>query len=258
MGTRTGNRTRFILVLSLLLNFLLLSLAAVQVQKRGGLPYLVSVCSRYIGKTPIEQARYSPHETPLYRERASIFATLETPAQVVFLGDSLIERAEWAEYFPGMGVVNRGIGGDTTEGVLKRLEKLGLKPGIPVRVFLYIGINDLQTRIPEAKISANFQEILTRLKSICTGEITVFSLLPVNTELCRQYRPWLNQEINTDILKLNKNLEKLATDWDVNYIDLYERFAGSGGELPAEFTFDGLHLNGKGYLQWVTILKKEL
>ncbi len=153
MGTRTDNRTRLLLVISLLLNLLFLSLATVQIQNRGGLPYLVSVFSRYIGKAPIEQTQYSPLDTPRYRERVSIFSTSPATAQIVFLGDSLVERAEWAEFFPGTGAVNRGIGGDTTEGVLKRLDQLGLKPGKSGRVFLYIGINDLLSGIPRGENS---------------------------------------------------------------------------------------------------------
>ncbi len=258
MGTRTDNRTRLLLVISLLLNLLFLSLATVQIQNRGGLPYLVSVFSRYIGKAPIEQTQYSPLDTPRYRERVSIFSTSPATAQIVFLGDSLVERAEWAEFFPGTGAVNRGIGGDTTEGVLKRLDQLGLKPGKSGRVFLYIGINDLLSGIPEAKILANYQGILSHLKSMRIAGITVFGLLPVNTGLCRPYRTGISQKINTDILHLNKGLERLASDLDIKFIGLYGHFADSTGGLRAEFTFDGLHLNGKGYLKWVAILRNEL
>ena len=258
MSLKKGDRTRLLLVLSLLLNLLLLSLATVQIQKRGGLPYLVSVFSRYTGKAPIEQTQYSPLDTPRYRERVSIFSASQAAAQIVFLGDSLIERAEWAEFLPGTGAVNRGIGGDTTEGILKRLDRLGLKPGESGRVFLYIGINDLLTSIPEAKILANYREILSHLKAMRIAGVTVFGLLPVNTGLSRPYRPGLSQEINKDILSLNKALERLASDMDIKFIGLYEHFADPNGGLRAEFTFDGLHLNGKGYLQWVTIIRNEL
>ena len=76
------------------------------------------------------------------------------PDDVVFLGDSITEAGPWEELFPGIRVRNRGIGGDTTGGVLRRLEQV--TSGGPAKVFLLIGTNDLGRGASEAEIVAGW------------------------------------------------------------------------------------------------------
>ena len=60
---------------------------------------------------------------------------------MVFLGDSITQKIEWADFFPGLTVANRGIGYDTTGGALARLDSvIALKPSI---VSCMLGINDI-------------------------------------------------------------------------------------------------------------------
>ena len=48
---------------------------------------------------------------------------------VVMIGDSLTDGAEWREIFPDQKIVNRGIDSDTTDGVLARLDEIvSIKP----------------------------------------------------------------------------------------------------------------------------------
>ena len=75
-----------------------------------------------------------------YERWTSQFEHLEIQAgDVVFLGDSITEGGAWDELFPGVPVRNRGIGGDTTSGVLDRLDQI--TRGRPAKVFLKIGTN---------------------------------------------------------------------------------------------------------------------
>jgi hypothetical protein len=67
---------------------------------------------------------------------------------IVFLGDSITQG--WGDVgssFPGVKVANRGISGDTTRGVLIRLQEdvISLNPR---GVVLLIGTNDLEGRRP--------------------------------------------------------------------------------------------------------------
>lgn len=49
--------------------------------------------------------------------------------EILMIGDSLIEYGDWDALF-GKAVINRGMGGDTTEGVLMRIGRsLEKKPG---------------------------------------------------------------------------------------------------------------------------------
>jgi lysophospholipase L1-like esterase len=51
------------------------------------------------------------------------------------------------------------------------------------------------------------------------------------------------------IAALNDGLRALAAARGASYVDLHPAFA-EDGELKAEYTHDGLHLNGAGYLAW--------
>jgi lysophospholipase L1-like esterase len=55
---------------------------------------------------------------------------------------------------------------------------------------------------------------------------------------------------NTRILALNGQIKSLANSEGVIYLDLYSLFADTNGNLNAELTSDGLHLNAQGYKVW--------
>ena len=61
---------------------------------------------------------------------------------------------------------------------------------------------------------------------------------------------------NTDVIKLNSELRKLCTQHGITFIDLFPFFTNEKNKLKEEFTFDGLHPNGKGYLVWKSAIEK--
>ena len=62
--------------------------------------------------------------------------------KIVFLGNSITEGGgNWNTRFDVNNIVNRGISGDITEGILDRLEEIIYYK--PIAVFLLIGINDI-------------------------------------------------------------------------------------------------------------------
>ena len=80
---------------------------------------------------------------------------------VVFLGDSITQGwgAKFKDKFPGMKLANRGIGGDTTRGMLIRLQQdvLSLNPSA---IVLLLGTNDIEVGIDAAAIGRNFEKII--------------------------------------------------------------------------------------------------
>lgn len=159
----------------------------------------------------------------------------------VFVGDSITQDFNVYEYFHGHNVYNRGIGGDTSEGVLTRLNEsiFDLKPR---QVFLQIGTNDfcrLQDGIEGTYV--RIQEIIKQIKSFDQNiEIFLISLYPVNP---LKDRKTVGKRNNLDIQKLNKMLETIQ---DVQYLDLYTLLE-KDGVLNPDYTIEGLHLNQKGY-----------
>ena len=73
--------------------------------------------------------------------------------QIVFIGDSITDGCALNDYYKNLplAVYNRGIGGDTTSGVLERL-KLSLFDIKPSKIVMLIGINDINGSISNEKI----------------------------------------------------------------------------------------------------------
>ena len=116
---------------------------------------------------------------PMHERKVSFFETFPPPAgATVFLGDSITEGGQWREMFPTVEVRNRGIGGDTTTGVLERLQQVS--SAAPQRVFLMIGTNDL-THGPGSRETSyqQYRQIVERLQQASPhSEIYLQSLLP--------------------------------------------------------------------------------
>lgn len=99
---------------------------------------------------------------PQQRIRASQFAALPLPtADVVFLGGSITEYGLWNEWFRELSVANRGIAGDTTRGVLRRM---GTAVGTQRVVSLLIGTNDLAVGTRPEALSANVTRITAAVR----------------------------------------------------------------------------------------------
>ena len=78
---------------------------------------------RAIAQTVNERAP-GPGNSPYYEARAALFRELNGMPDIVMLGDSLTEWGNWHELVPEFRVINRGIAGDTSSGVLDRLEEV--------------------------------------------------------------------------------------------------------------------------------------
>jgi lysophospholipase L1-like esterase len=163
----------------------------------------------------------------------------------VFLGDSMTDEGHWHKLFPELNLVNRGIGGDTTTGVLNRIDQVTMLA--PPKLFLMIGTNDLCFNRPIPDIIKNYDKILGVLhQRIPNTKIYIESVLPFNDHIFPSRYLRTNENIKT----LNVGIKKLAQTYNDPYIDLTKYFSDKDGCLPAEYTVDGLHLNEKGYAVW--------
>jgi hypothetical protein len=89
--------------------------------------------------------------------KADLFSHSRVRPEIVMLGDSLTEMGIWDEMLQGLSVVNRGIAGDDSAGVLRRLpEVLGRNPRV---LCLEIGSNDLQKEVPTERVIENIRAI---------------------------------------------------------------------------------------------------
>ena len=173
----------------------------------------------------------------------------------MFLGNSITQIGDWKKLLNDTTVINRGIAGDITFGILKRLDDVIRRK--PSKVFLLIGINDIGKDIPDAVIADNIRKIITRIKNESQDtKIYLQSILPLNPDV-KNFPQHYDKQAH--VLSTNALLKKVAADLSVPYVDLHSLFVDENGKLKASLTMDGLHLtpNGEGYRMWVDFLRKK-
>jgi lysophospholipase L1-like esterase len=194
---------------------------------------------------------FIPEHTPV---RLAQFAKEPiVPGRIIFLGNSITEMGDWKKVLNDSTVINRGIGGDITYGVLKRLKDITDRS--PSKVFILLGINDIGKDIPDVVIAGNYLKIVSEIHDKCpTTIIYVQSVLPVNPGMPHFPQHYDKQE---QILALNKLLASHAKEGDYTYIDIFHLFVDAGGRLVSQYTYEGLHLKPPAYTIWVDYLKKQ-
>jgi len=187
-----------------------------------------------------------------YRARVEKFKK-ETviPGKVIFLGNSITEGGNWKRLLNDSSVINRGISGDNTFGVLARIDDVVKRQ--PEKVFLLIGTNDLSKKIPDEVILENIFSIVSKIRAGSPKtKIFVQSILPVNASFEKFPNHYDN---DSDIMIINDQLSRYSERLRYTYIDLYRKFLDEEGKLKKSYTYDGLHLTSAGYQHWVEILK---
>jgi len=191
-----------------------------------------------------------------YPQRIAIFEQEPVvTGRIIFLGNSITEIGNWKKLLNDTTVVNRGIGGDITFGVLKRLDDVIKRQ--PSKLFLLIGINDIGKDIPDAVIADNIHKIILRLQTeSASTKIFIESILPVNPDVPNFPQHYDKQE---HVVRTNKLIKKVAEETHCTYLNIHDLFTDKHGKLDAKYTKDGLHLTaeGGGYEKWIEYLKKQ-
>ena len=205
---------------------------------------------------PIKSEAQQNNSSAYYQQRATLFEKLSIDStDIVFLGNSITDICEWSELLGDKRVKNRGIIGDTAQGVFERLDPI-LK-GRPSAIFLLIGINDVSHNVAADSIVRCIAKISEKVaKDSPKTKLYIQSILPVNPI----YGKFLVvTEKGGEVLKINQGLQKLCTDKGLQYIDVHSHLTGDDKVLlNPRLSNDGLHLLGEGYVIWKGVLEKYL
>ena len=190
-----------------------------------------------------------------YKLRLGFFKNYpNSKKDIIFVGNSITQGIDWAELLQNKHARNRGISGDITYGVLERLREI--TEGQPAKVFVLIGINDIEHNIPDSLIVNNYHRIIRQIKAESPRtKIYFHTLLPVNNEFT-QFKKHYNKDEH--IAFVNMELKKITAEENVTLIDLHPHFLDASNKLDKRYTVDGLHLNAEGYKVWAGILKEYL
>ncbi len=174
---------------------------------------------------------YYESKLSLYQTENEAYADYEV--DVAFLGDSLTDGYDLARYYPQYTTANRGIGGETTHGLEKRMQLslYDLKPKVAV---ILIGGNNLDTMFE------NYENMLIDLRDKLPGtKIVLCSLTAMGQSWARK---------NQLAAYNNVIIKKLAAKYGFTFVDLYTPlFDEASGEIHADYTTDGAHLTPQGY-----------
>ena len=183
-------------------------------------------------------------DDPYYKHKKSQFEVLSMNEKftTMMLGDSITDEGLWDELLNNDTIQNRGISGDTTDGVLERLNPMGKNIE---KVFIMIGVNDIMRGKSVDEIYSNYLKIIQFFKEKKI-KIHIQSTLYIGESRKADFNPKVEE--------LNKRLEKYASENKITFINLNPIFAPNK-VLKKEFTFDDLHLNGSAYKLWSQEIK---
>ncbi|NOT94287.1 GDSL-type esterase/lipase family protein [Ferruginibacter sp.] len=175
--------------------------------------------------------------------------------KIIFLGNSITEFGDWQKLLNDSMVINRGIAGDNTFGVLARLDDVITRE--PSKLFIKIGINDVSQNIPVEIIVKNISTIIERIKDKSpTTIIYIHSVLPTNDNVKNEYPDAYHK--NGIVNLLNMQIKNQALKYSVFYIDINKIFRNRLGKLDIKYAdSDGIHLNGFAYKTWIELLKSK-
>ena len=186
--------------------------------------------------------------------------------KIIFLGNSITKGGgDWGKRFNAKNIVNRGISGDYTDGVLNRLEEIIHYQ--PIGVFLMIGVNEFwsdnhdRPYITPKHVAENILKICRKIKEKSPEtEIIIQTILPVNNPqylevkkvdynfLLPGYSPTVNEQVNqtNSIIKDNKEFK---------VVELHSLFLNDEAILDTTLSRDGIHINENGYEIWTNEIK---
>ncbi|QNN21194.1 hypothetical protein HED60_02535 [Planctomycetales bacterium ZRK34] len=239
---RRSIRSRRLLVVSLTVNLLLLIAGTVWVAHKGGPRYVFE-------QLGLVQTRFKIRDWQLNAiDRQGRLP--DTEGEIVFLGDSITRETDWSEFYSD--IRNRGLGGDTTDGVFNRLDEIVRSS--PKQIFINLGTNDLSMGVGPQEVIDNYRRIVQRIQTNSPRtQINLVSILPINFEYERNV---LQERKQRFICQVNDDLKQLADEYDIRFIDIHNAFCDGSGQLRSELTFDGLHLTTEGEIFYANLLRE--
>lgn len=186
--------------------------------------------------------------------------------EIVLTGSSLCEQFPINEMLMSLGsdkiVYNRGIGGDVMGGLKKRLSESVFELE-PKKLFINIGTNDISAPdYSRETLLSDYRDILSEIKEkLPECEIYVLAYYPVNRELSwftdedrQRVKNSFGSRTNEEIIAVNEELKKMATETGCTYIDVFSCLLGENGNMKEEYCKDGMHIYPVGYLEVLKIL----
>ncbi len=213
-------------------------------------------------RVPPPNSAIVPALAPFFRlkHQANVAVAKEGKAELLFMGDSITdfwrnERGPFAgkqvldKHFSHWKIANFGIAGDTTQGVLYRLQNGEGEGFSPRAVMLMIGTNNTGRNTAEEIAEGIGAVVLQLRKCFPETRILLLGVFP---------RGPSSDRIRQTIRKINDTISKLDDGDKVHYLDIGAQFLNLEGNIPADVMSDALHPTSKGYEIWAEAVASPL
>lgn len=188
------------------------------------------------------------HESFLARAKAG-------PIGLLFLGDSITANWTkaphiWQAYYEKYQPANFGIGGDTTQNVIWRIENGELDGIHPKVVVFMLGTNNSSSHTADEIFAADKKIVGMIRAKIPETKILLLAIFP---------RGPRNKESGEERMKVihdvNTKLASLDDGKAVRFLDIGSVFLGQDGKIPQSLMPDQLHPSPAGYQLWADAMK---
>jgi lysophospholipase L1-like esterase len=194
-----------------------------------------------------------PTWTQACRDRVAAAKASGKHIDLLFVGDSITEGwtsagwggekrglAVWDQVYAPRSALNFGVGADTTQNVLWRLDTLDVRDLSPKVTVLLIGTNN--TRDTASDIAAGVRAILTKLQAFYPAtKIILVSILP-------------NARANALMAEANTLIRPMADGRSIFYFDLAAKMPATGDNWLG-LGPDKLHPTQAGYQIWADAME---
>ncbi len=179
---------------------------------------------------------------------------------VLFMGDSITDwwrrdderiagKPVFDKWFGDLKVANFGIAGDTTQGVLYRLQNGEGEGFSPKAIMLMIGTNNAGRNTSEEIAEGVGAIVMEMQKDFPAAKILLLAIFP-RAEPDSSLRA-INDGVNAIISRLHDGER-------VFYMDIGHVFLDADGSIPRDVMPDLLHPSGKGYELWAEAVNEPL
>ena len=176
--------------------------------------------------------------------------------QILFVGSSLMEQFPIYELLLDRQlpyvIYNRGVGGSTTFELMEHMDECVYELE-PEDIYINIGTNDMNMPdYSEDALIERYRTILTGIREhLPQAKIFMLAYYPVNPAVAENnpaMKEALRVRSNARIQSANNAVKKLAEDVGAQFLDLNDGIKDENGCLKAEYTIEGMHMYGDGYV----------
>ena len=179
---------------------------------------------------------------------------------VAFLGDSrtdgfrLYSGLKSGTYFVATGATVESVFSkavETAAGEMPLLDFMAQAEQQPERIYVMLGVNELGWADIE-NYRNYYGQLVDRLRADHPGAEVILQSLPPVSRKQEELKTYVN---NARIQRYNEIVREVAGAKNCPYVDVAAAVTDEEGFLPANWTYDGVHLNDLGCRAWLDYLR---